>query len=138
MLLLLLTLIPAKAASPWTLPEGATSVYFPDRVVPMLPEALSNGLCSLKPNVERLCMVCEMTISSRGRLSGYQFYEAVMRSHARLTYNQVGAMLGVEGADPAKDTGEPKQEAESMSVEDKLSQLNLDTSPSNEQSDLKE
>ena len=89
--------------------KRATSVYFPDRVVPMLPEALSNGLCSLKPNVERLCMVCEMTISSRGRLSGYQFYEAVMRSHARLTYNQVGAMLGVEGADPAKDTGEHRE-----------------------------
>ncbi|WP_288364002.1 ribonuclease R [uncultured Spongiibacter sp.] len=82
-----------------------TSVYFPDRVVPMLPEALSNGLCSLNPDVDRLCMVCEMTISARGRLSGYQFYEAVMRSHARLTYNEVGAMLGVEGADPAKDTG---------------------------------
>lgn len=85
--------------------KRATSVYFPDRVVPMLPEALSNGLCSLNPNVDRLCMVCEMTISARGRLSGYKFYEAVMRSHARLTYNEVGAMLGVEGADPAKDSG---------------------------------
>lgn len=83
----------------------ATSVYFPDRVVPMLPEALSNGLCSLNPEVDRLCMVCEMTISARGRLSGYQFYEGVMRSHARLTYNEVGAMLKVEGADPAKDSG---------------------------------
>lgn len=70
-----------------------TSVYFPDRVVPMLPEALSNGLCSLKPNVDRLCMVCEMTISAAGRLSGYRFFEGVMRSQARLTYTQVAAML---------------------------------------------
>ena len=70
-----------------------TSVYFPDFVVPMLPEELSNGLCSLKPAVDRLCMVCEMTISARGRLTGYQFYEAVMHSHARLTYTEVGRML---------------------------------------------
>ncbi len=74
----------------------ATSVYFPDRVVPMLPEALSNGLCSLKPKVDRLCMVCEMTISANGRLSGYQFFEGVMHSRARLTYNQVAAMLDPE------------------------------------------
>ncbi len=73
--------------------KRATSVYFPDRVVPMLPEALSNGLCSLKPEVERLCMVCEMTISAQGRLSGYTFYEGVMRSHARFTYNEVAALL---------------------------------------------
>lgn len=70
------------------------SVYFPEHVVPMLPEKLSNGLCSLKPNVDRLCMVCEMTISANGRLSGYKFYEAVMHSHARLTYNLVGKILG--------------------------------------------
>jgi len=69
------------------------SVYFPDFVVPMLPEILSNGLCSLKPKVDRLAMVCEMTISSAGRLSGYKFYEAVINSHARLTYNKVGTML---------------------------------------------
>lgn len=73
-----------------------TSVYFPDRVVPMLPEALSNGLCSLKPNVDRLCMVCEMTISAAGRLSGYRFFEGVMRSQARLTYTQVAAMVDPE------------------------------------------
>ncbi|MBD2857951.1 ribonuclease R [Spongiibacter sp. KMU-158] len=85
--------------------KRGTSVYFPDRVVPMLPEALSNGLCSLKPEVERLCMVCEMTISAQGRLSGYQFYEGLMRSHARLTYDEVGAMLDVEGADPAANSG---------------------------------
>ena len=82
-----------------------TSVYFPDRVVPMLPEALSNGLCSLKPDVDRLCMVCEMTISARGRLSGYIFYEGVLRSHARLTYNEVGALLELPDVDPAHNTG---------------------------------
>ncbi len=70
-----------------------TSVYFPDFVLPMLPEALSNGLCSLNPQVDRLAMVCEMTISDQGRVSGYQFYEAVIHSHARLTYTQVGQML---------------------------------------------
>ncbi|MGY3568554.1 ribonuclease R [Vibrio paucivorans] len=69
------------------------SVYFPSQVVPMLPEVLSNGLCSLNPQVDRLCMVCEMTISATGKLSGYKHYEAVMNSHARLTYNKVGAIL---------------------------------------------
>ncbi|MGL4753789.1 MAG: ribonuclease R [Aeromonadaceae bacterium] len=69
------------------------SVYFPENVIPMLPEVLSNGLCSLNPQVDRLCMVCEMTISETGRLSGYKFYEAVMNSHARLTYTKVAAML---------------------------------------------
>ncbi|OZG72301.1 ribonuclease R [Hahella sp. CCB-MM4] len=77
--------------------ERGNSVYFPNRVVPMLPEVLSNGLCSLNPHVERLCMVCEMTISAAGRLSGYKFYEAVMLSKARLTYSKVGAFI--EGAD---------------------------------------
>ncbi len=77
----------------------ATSVYFPDRVVPMLPEALSNGLCSLKPAVDRLCMVAEMTISANGKLTGYRFFEAVMHSKARLTYTQVAAALGMIGAD---------------------------------------
>lgn len=70
-----------------------TSVYFPDHVIPMLPRVLSNGLCSLNLDVDRLCMVCEMTISEAGRMSGYQFYEAVMHSHARLTYTKVGQML---------------------------------------------
>ena len=71
----------------------ATSVYFPGHVVPMLPEVLSNGLCSLKPNVDRLAMVCEMSISATGRMSRYKFYEAVIRSHARLTYNRVAALI---------------------------------------------
>ncbi|WP_410016547.1 ribonuclease R [Sodalis sp. C49] len=70
-----------------------TSVYFPSQVIPMLPEKLSNGLCSLNPQVDRLCMVCEMTISAQGRLSSYKFYEAVMNSHARLTYTKVWQIL---------------------------------------------
>ncbi|WP_276894216.1 ribonuclease R [Frischella perrara] len=70
-----------------------TSVYFPSRVVPMLPEVLSNGLCSLNPQVDRLCLVCEMTISVKGNLTSYKFYEAVMNSHARLTYTKVHKIL---------------------------------------------
>lgn len=69
------------------------SVYFPSQVIPMLPEKLSNGLCSLNPDVDRLCMVCEMTVSAAGKLSGSQFYPAVMRSHARFTYTKVAAIL---------------------------------------------
>lgn len=69
------------------------SVYFPSQVIPMLPEKISNGLCSLNPHVDRLCMVAEMTISARGKLSGYKFYPAVMHSRARFTYTQVAAML---------------------------------------------
>ncbi|RGP39475.1 Ribonuclease R [Altererythrobacter insulae] len=59
----------------------------------MLPEKLSNGLCSLNPDVDRLCMVCEMTVSADGQLTGSQFYPAVMRSHARFTYTKVAAIL---------------------------------------------
>ncbi|CCN33148.1 Ribonuclease R [Vibrio nigripulchritudo SO65] len=81
------------------------SVYFPSQVVPMLPEVLSNGLCSLNPQVDRLCMVCEMTISASGRLSGYKHYEAVMNSHARLTYNKVSAIL--EGDEELRQRYEP-------------------------------
>ncbi|MBC3955635.1 MULTISPECIES: ribonuclease R [Pseudomonas] len=69
------------------------SVYFPERVVPMLPEQLSNGLCSLNPHVDRLAMVCEMTISKTGEMTDYVFYEAVIHSHARLTYNKVSTIL---------------------------------------------
>ncbi|MEX6501507.1 ribonuclease R [Pseudomonas zhanjiangensis] len=69
------------------------SVYFPERVIPMLPEELSNGLCSLNPKVDRLAMVCEISISKAGKMTDYQFYEAVIHSHARLTYNKVSAML---------------------------------------------
>lgn len=73
--------------------KRGTSVYFPDHVVPMLPELLSNGLCSLNPNVDRLCMVCEMELNEKGEVEQSYFYEAVMYSHARLTYNQVGTIL---------------------------------------------
>jgi ribonuclease R len=71
----------------------ATSVYFPDRVIPMLPENLSNHLCSLMPRVERLAFVCDMRVSKTGKLSKSRFYEAVIRSHARLTYDQAWAYL---------------------------------------------
>jgi ribonuclease R len=74
--------------------DRATSVYFPRRVIPMLPEKLSNGLCSLNPEVERLCMVCDMFITDDGVVSAYQFYPAVMWSHARFTYTEVAAILG--------------------------------------------
>ncbi|PPI87814.1 ribonuclease R [Candidatus Pantoea edessiphila] len=64
------------------------SVYFPSKVIPMLPELLSNELCSLNPNIDCLCIVCEMNISSKGRLTDFKHYEAIMKSHARLTYNE--------------------------------------------------
>jgi len=70
-----------------------TSVYFPGRVVPMLPEALSNGLCSLNPDQDRLCMLCDMEIDEQGEVVSYQFHEALMRSKARLTYDTVAAIL---------------------------------------------
>ena len=73
--------------------ERGNSVYFPERVIPMLPEVLSNGLCSLNPNVNRLCMVCEMQIDMNGKITRSRFFEGLMSSHARLTYDQVAAML---------------------------------------------
>ena len=73
--------------------ERGNSVYFPRRVIPMLPERLSNGLCSLNPEVDRLCMVCDMSLSMTGAIKEYRFYPAVMFSHARLTYNKVAAAL---------------------------------------------
>ncbi|WP_026279978.1 ribonuclease R [Thioalkalivibrio sp. ALJ16] len=75
-----------------------TSVYFPNNVIPMLPEALSNGLCSLNPEVDRLSMVCEMEIGARGALKSYRFHEGLIRSHARLIYEDVAAMLGGDTA----------------------------------------
>ncbi len=74
--------------------ERATSVYFPRRVIPMLPEKLSNGLCSLNPNEDRLAMVCDMLITATGEIYAYQFFPAVINSHARFTYNEVAAILG--------------------------------------------
>ena len=83
--------------------DRATSVYFPRRVIPMLPEKLSNGLCSLNPQVERLCMVCDMVVTDAGDVSAYQFYPAVMWSHARFTYTEVAAILAnTRGAEASK------------------------------------
>jgi ribonuclease R len=89
---------PGSALDQEALNRG-NSVYFPDRVIPMLPEVLSNGLCSLNPQVDRLCMCCELYINRDGKVTRSRFFEAVMRSKARLTYDAVAAML-VDG-DPA-------------------------------------
>ena len=83
--------------------ERGTSVYFPRRVIPMLPEKLSNGLCSLNPEVDRLTMVCEMAITPKGVVARYEFYAAVIRSHARLTYTEVWAMLESGRASPGRE-----------------------------------
>ena len=86
--------------------ERGNSVYFPRRVIPMLPEKISNGLCSLNPQVERLCMVCDMAIAANGVIKRYRFYPAVMFSHARLTYNEVaGALYENDPAATAKIGG---------------------------------
>ncbi|MCF8002826.1 MAG: ribonuclease R [Chromatiaceae bacterium] len=82
------------------------SVYFPDRVIPMLPEVLSNGLCSLNPEVDRLCMACELYVSLEGKVTRTRFFEAVMRSHARLTYDQVAAMLVEDDAELSEQYSE--------------------------------
>lgn len=74
--------------------QRGTSVYFPHYVLPMLPEALSNGLCSLNPHVDRLCMVCDLTLTRAGKVTKYDFYPSVMHSQARLTYTQVAQYLG--------------------------------------------
>ena len=78
------------------------SVYFPRRVIPMLPERLSNGLCSLNPEVERLCVVCDMEIAADGEIGDYKFYPAVMLSHARLTYTVVAQMIEDEKCEAAQ------------------------------------
>jgi ribonuclease R len=81
--------------------DRGNSVYFPRRVIPMLPEELSNGLCSLNQEVDRLCMVCEMTVGASGSIKHYRFYPAVMWSHARLTYTKVAAMLADDKCEDA-------------------------------------
>lgn len=92
-----------------------TSVYFPDRVVPMLPEVLSNGLCSLNPKVDRLCMVCDMRISASGKVTKSTFLEGVMRSKARLTYNQVNEFLeGRSKASVPKAVQKPVRELHAL------------------------
>ncbi|MEE8308237.1 MAG: VacB/RNase II family 3'-5' exoribonuclease, partial [Gammaproteobacteria bacterium] len=83
--------------------KRGTSVYFPGRVVPMLPEVLSNGLCSLNPKVDRLCLACEMTVSEKGKVTRSRFFNAVMRSHRRLTYGESLELL--EGRKSAKGVG---------------------------------
>ena len=83
--------------------DRGNSVYFPRRVIPMLPEALSNGLCSLNPNVDRLCMVCDMVINNKGRLVSYEFYPSVMNSKARLTYTNVDKILNHDDKDLKKE-----------------------------------
>jgi ribonuclease R len=85
--------------------ERGNSVYFPDRVIPMLPEALSNGLCSLNPEVERLCMVCEMLVSREGTVRRARFYEGLMRSHARLTYEEMAAIVVDRARDARRGRG---------------------------------
>lgn len=79
--------------------ERGTSVYFPEYVVPMLPEVLSNGLCSLRPKVDRLAMVCEMNITAKGEIKKFQFSEALIRSKARLTYTRVAKVLEEKNSD---------------------------------------
>jgi ribonuclease R len=83
--------------------DRGNSVYFPRRVIPMLPEALSNGLCSLNPDVERLCMVCDMQVDGQGTVKRYKFYPSVMRSKARMTYTQVYEMLSHPDGELAKE-----------------------------------
>ncbi|HEX7370125.1 MAG TPA: ribonuclease R, partial [Rhodanobacteraceae bacterium] len=85
--------------------QRGTSVYFPGFVVPMLPETLSNGICSLNPDVDRLCMACEMRVSAEGEVQRAKFYPAVMRSHARLTYDQVWEVVGERDADARRAMG---------------------------------
>lgn len=84
--------------------KRSTSVYFPERVIPMLPEILSNGLCSLNPNVDRLTLVCEINVSATGNIDSYRFMEGLINSHARLTYNKVAPLLEPETATEARET----------------------------------
>ena len=100
--------------------QRGNSVYFPGQVVPMLPEKLSNGLCSLQPAVDRLCMVCEMRIDASGKVMRFRFYEAVMHSRARLTYTQVASMIEQRGD---TDSGVRKQFAHIVDHVDHLHDL---------------
>ena len=101
----------------------STSVYFPDFVLPMLPEALSNGLCSLNPHVDRLAMICEMSIGPTGRLGGYTFYEGVIHSHARLTYTKVGKMIALPEGDKKIDDERSALRQEYAHVVEDIDQL---------------
>jgi len=94
--------------------KRGTSVYFPGFVVPMLPETLSNGICSLKPKVERMCFVCDMQVDHQGEVTGSRFYEAVMNSHARLTYDQVWQAVGEDDADARDFVGAQMPQVERL------------------------
>ena len=83
--------------------ERGTSVYFPERVIPMLPEVLSNGLCSLNPEVDRLCMVCDMQLDKKGKVESFNFFEGVMRSHCRFTYTKVAEVIEDENSKLRKE-----------------------------------
>ena len=94
--------------------ERSTSTYFPGFVVPMLPETLSNGICSLNPKVERLCMVCDMHINKDGEVTRSKFYDAVMRSHARLTYDKVWQSIGLRDADARDEVADVLPQLENL------------------------
>lgn len=102
--------------------QRGNSVYFPQHVVPMLPEKLSNGLCSLNPQVDRLTMVCEMSLDANGQVTKFQFYEGLIYSHARLTYTQVAGMIAQRGV---RDSGVRKQFHAVVSHIDHLYELYL-------------
>ncbi|WP_440222374.1 ribonuclease R [Dokdonella sp. MW10] len=105
--------VPAGSALDEEAYKRSTSVYFPGFVVPMLPETLSNGICSLNPRVDRLCMVCDMQVDREGNVTKSTFYDAVMRSHARLTYTRVWQAIGEKDADARAEVGKlmPRLEA---------------------------
>ncbi|GGA14112.1 ribonuclease R [Dyella caseinilytica] len=94
--------------------ERSTSTYFPGFVVPMLPETLSNGICSLNPKVERLCMVCDMQVDASGEVVKSKFYDAVMRSHARLTYDKVWQAIGLQDADARHEVADVLPQLENL------------------------
>ena len=94
--------------------ERSTSTYFPGFVVPMLPETLSNGICSLNPKVERLCMVCDMTVDEEGEVIRSKFYSAVMYSHARCTYDRVWQAIGLNDADARHELADVLPQLENL------------------------
>ncbi|WP_448098202.1 ribonuclease R [Luteibacter yeojuensis] len=94
--------------------DRSTSTYFPGFVVPMLPETLSNGICSLNPKVDRLCMVCDMEIDEEGEVVRSKFYDAVMYSHARLTYNKVWQAVGERNADVRDEIADVLPQVETL------------------------
>lgn len=94
--------------------DRSTSTYFPGFVVPMLPETLSNGICSLNPNVERLCMVCDMLVDAEGNVTKSKFYDAVMLSHARLTYDKVWQAVGLREKDARHEVADVLPQLENL------------------------